>query len=51
MPDKKDTQKDAGIAETRRPTPSQAEGEVRPGQTNPDRPRPSQAEGEDDRRP
>jgi hypothetical protein len=52
MPDKQNTQKDAGIAEDKRPRPSQAEGEDRPGKSDTgERPRPSQAEGEDNDRP
>jgi hypothetical protein len=51
MPEKQNTQKDAGLAEDQRPRPSQAEGEDRPDKSDPgERPRPSQAEGEDNRR-
>lgn len=50
MADKKNTQKDAGLAEENRPTPSQAEGADKPEENAPDRPRPSQAEGEDTKR-
>jgi hypothetical protein len=48
MADTQKTQKDAGIAEDKRPRPSQAEGEDQPGKgQHGERPRPSQAEGED----